>query len=232
MDARRSVAVGAGTALIGTLASGPLGVWLVRATHPQPAWRDAETFVRSYHDVQVLPYFAGLFLVGGFVGLIAGLHGLAPERLRFRTTCALAFVAAFAAMIFTNYAIQTTFVPALVKYGSARDEPLISALTMWNPRSLGWALEMWGYALLGVATWFTAPVFSTSGLERLTGVLFTLNGFVSIATALATAFHPGWVMTGTGLASFVTWNILIVAMTALALVAMRARRPDSPQAFR
>ena len=113
------------------------------------------------------------------------LHRLASERHRFRTTCALAFVAAFAAMVFTNYAIQTTFVPALAKYGSAGDEPLVGALTMTNPRSLGWALEMWGYALLGVATWLSAPVFSSGALERLTALLFVLNGFVSIATAYA-----------------------------------------------
>ena len=49
-------------------------------------------------------------------------------------------------------------------------------------------------------------------------------GPVSIATALATAARPGWVLSGIGLASFVVWNVLIVAMTALALLAMRARR--------
>jgi hypothetical protein len=42
-------------------------------------------------------------------------------------------------------------------------------------------------------------------------------------SAFATALNPGWVTTGIGFASFATWNILIVAMMVLMLLAMRRR---------
>lgn len=224
MTAQRGVAIGAATALLGTVASGPLGLWLVGVTHPQPPWRDAETFVHAYHVVQIVPYLAGLLLVGGFVMLLTSLHLLAAEDVRVRTVWALGFVAAFAAMIFTNYAVQTTVVPGLVKQWVPDKGPLLSALTMANPHSLGWALEMWGYGVLGVATWLCAPVFAHGALERVTALLFRVNGPISILGIFATILRPGWVMTGLGLAAFALWNILIIAMTVLVLAAMRARK--------
>jgi len=227
MDARHAVTVSAAVALIGAVTSGPLGIWLVGVMHPQPPWRDAATFIAAYHPIQTLPYVFGFFLVGGFVGLVASLHALAPKALRPRTLCALPMVGAFAAMIFVNYAVQTTFVPALVT-SSPEDASLISGLTMANPRSLGWALEMWGYAVLGVATWLVAPVFRQGPLERTTAWLFVANGPVSVLGGVATAAVPGWVLTLGGLLAFAVWNVLVVAMTTLAILSMRARR-QSPR---
>jgi hypothetical protein len=37
---------------------------------------------------------------------------------------------------------------------------LIGALTMANPSSLAWGLEMWGYGFLSVGTWQVAPPWS------------------------------------------------------------------------
>lgn len=223
MDGRRGVSIGAGLALVGAIASGPLSLWALALTHPQPSWRDAATFAAAYHSIQALPYALGCLLVGGFVVLVASLHHLAPTAARARTTAALAFVAAFAAMIISNYAVQTTLVPALLRSGTASDLQLAAAITMANPRSLGWALEMWGYAVLGVATWLAAPVFAGSSLERAARVLFTINAPVSLVAAVAAAVRPGWVATPIGLAAFMAWNGLVVAMTVVALLAMRAR---------
>jgi hypothetical protein len=66
MDARQDVTVSAAVVLVGTITSGPLAVWLVAATHPQPAWRDAATFVAAYRPVQPVPYFFSFLLVSGF----------------------------------------------------------------------------------------------------------------------------------------------------------------------
>lgn len=228
MDPRRAASWSAGVALVGALASGPFALWLVAATHPQPAWRDAATFAAAYHPIQAAPFYLGFLLVAGFTCLVASLHALAPARLAGRTVNALPFAGAFGAMIFTNYAIQTTFVPALL-VDAPRNAALVAGFTMANPTSLAWALEMWGYAVLGVATWLVAPVFDRGPLERITAWLFVLNGPVSIAGGLATAVQPGWVMTPAGLLAFGAWNVLVVAMAGLALVAMRARgREVSP----
>jgi hypothetical protein len=221
MDARKGVQVGAMAALIGAATSGPIGVAVVAATHPQPLWRDAETFVGAYHSVQLLPYAFGFLLVGGFVVLIASLHALAPAPMRFRTTSAVAFTGAFAAMIFVNYSIQTTFVPAVIHDWSPANGPLVSGLTMVNPRSLGWALEMWGYAVLGVATWFCAALFVGGRLARIARLLFIANGPASILTAIATAVSPDWVLTPVGYAASAAWNVLIIALAACAFAVAR-----------
>jgi hypothetical protein len=229
VSARRAVATSGWLVLIGALASGPLGIWIVQATHPQPPWRDAATFVAAYHRVQTVPYLLGFLLIGGFVGLVASLHVLAPRTLASRTTTALPLVGAFAAMILLNYTLQTTVVPALAAADVSDWSDVISGLTMSNPRSLGWALEMWGYAVLGVATLLVAPVFSGSTLESVTRSLFTANAPVSVAGGFATALWPGWVMTAVGFVAFGLWNLLVVAMAACAILTMRRRsRIEAP----
>jgi hypothetical protein len=96
---------------------------------------------------------------------------------------------------------------------------------MANPRSLGWGLEMWGYAVLGVATWLTAPVFGNTRTGRWTRAVFVANGPLSIAGAMATALSPGWVLRPVGLGAFAAWNILSVAMIRLTVFSCRAA-PD------
>ena len=224
MNDRTFVSTSAAVALAGAILSGPVGIWVVSATHPQPSWESPAAFVAAYHPIQTLPYLMGMLLVGGFAALIAGLHRVAPEAARARTTTALVLTGAFAAMIFINYSIQTTVVPALVSSASSSDLALVGLLTMVNPKSLGWSLEMWGYAVLGVATWLVAPVFATSRWEHGAKWLFVLNGPVSIASGLATAMRPGWVLSGVGFISFAIWNVLIIAMLALTIASFRARR--------
>src|SRR5207249_3957507 len=65
MVIRRGIVVGALTTLFGTFLSGALGLSVVAKTHPQPPWHDAQTFVSSFHPVQIIAYLAGFLLVGG-----------------------------------------------------------------------------------------------------------------------------------------------------------------------
>ncbi|MES1205363.1 MAG: hypothetical protein ABUS79_05450 [Pseudomonadota bacterium] len=90
------------------------------------------------------------------------------------------FTAVFAAFILFNYAVQTTFVPELARHYDAADARILAALTMSNPRSLAWAIEMWGWGFLGVATWLVSPVFGGAGLERAAALTFAVNGPVSL----------------------------------------------------
>ena len=226
MTAREWVKRGALMTLIGAVLSGPVAVGIVQVVQPQPAWRGAETFVREFHSVQTLPYFAGFVLIAGFVGLIVGLWGIAPERLRVRLLCAVACTATFAAMVLLNYALQTTVIPSIVRDWSPDSAPVIAALTMANPTSLGWALEMWGYGVLGVATWLAAPAFPATPPGRLAQAFFTANGPISIAGALLTALGPGWTTSPGGLVAFAVWNLIVVAMAISALYAVRDTAPS------
>jgi hypothetical protein len=221
--AARSAVIAAVVTLAGIVLSGPISMALV-SRHPQPTWTGPEAFARAYHPIQTLPYFTGFLLVGGSLALIAALQTLASDQHRARATAGLAFGAAFAALIFFNYIVQTTFVPALAQSRSAETAPLIAAFSLSNPRALGWAIEMWGYAVLGVATWLVAPVLTDHGRPgRIAAGLFVINGPVSIIGAVWTALRPGWVMTASGLALFAAWNLLMVVMTALVIAALRSR---------
>lgn len=215
--------------LVGIALSGPVSLWAVGRVHPQPPWNGPEAFIENYHWVQTLPYWAGYALVAGYTGLIASLHCVAPRSLRARTTAALMFGSAFTAFIFLNYTLQATLLPRLTRHDAADLRPAIALLSMSNPASLGWALEMWGYALLGVATWLVAPTLSRTRLERWASRLLWANGVVSVAGALWAAGDPGWETTPAGMIAFVSWNVLAFAMSAATMVALiqRSGVPDS-----
>ncbi|HTJ45437.1 MAG TPA: hypothetical protein VL463_25200 [Kofleriaceae bacterium] len=206
---------GAALVAIAALISGPIAMALVGAVHPQPAWDGAARFAHELHPIQLFPYLTGLGLVAGFVVLVAGLHARAPSA---RTAAALVFVGIYGAMVTLNYVLQTTFVPALASRYTPADDSMISALTMSNPRSLAWALEMWGYGMSGVATWLCA-----SAIGGRAGAALIVNGVVSIAGALWTVAQPGWVMTPVGLVMFAAWNGVIVIAAVLVWIAPSGR---------
>jgi hypothetical protein len=208
-------------------ASGPVGFLVVGATHPQPSWQSGDLFARSYHPIQTLPFYLGFGLVAGFALWMGALHRLAGPSMRLRTTCALVFTAAFVAVISVNYIIQTTFVPGLATSPIAAQRDAIGLFSMSSPRSLGWALEMWGYGLLGVATWLAAPVLHETPLERWTARLLVANGQLSIASALLTGLAPGWVLTNAGLIAFLVWNVLVIALGIVGWLALRHRASAS-----
>jgi hypothetical protein len=219
--AERAVARSAMAVFAGILVSGPIALIIVDAIHPQPDWQGAERFAAELHWIQVLPYLGGFLLVGGSVALVASLHALAPRTAR--SNLALALAAAFAAMIFVNYVLQTTFVPSLARPYRAEHDALIAALAMANPRSLAWALEMWGYAVYGVATWAIASAFGITRLERAVAAMFVANGVISVAGGFATMASMTWLRSPPGLAAFALWNALMLVMAASTVVAMRRR---------
>jgi hypothetical protein len=134
----------------------------------------------------------------------------------------------FAALIFFNYVVQTAFIPVLATEYAPANGPLLAALSMANPKSLAWALEMWGWGFLGLATWMIAPVFRGSGLARAARWAFVANGPISIAGATWTAIRPGWVMTSAGLIAFGLWNLLLLFMAGLALAIFRRKPAHLP----
>jgi hypothetical protein len=224
--ASRAGVYGALSTIAGIFLSGPLAVALVQATHPQPPWGGAELFARSFHPLQLLPYLGGIFLVGGVVVLLAAVHSRAADgETKTWANAGLVFCAAFAALVFANYVLQTTVVPVLAEDPSAANGPLLALLSMANPRSLAWAIEMWGWGLCGVATALVAPAFGRTRVERLARIAFVANGPVSVLGAVLTVSRPGWPMTVAGLIVFALWNLLLLAMAILALLAFRRVAP-------
>jgi hypothetical protein len=218
---------GAWSAIAGILLSGPVATATVQAVRPQPAWRDARTFAASYSPVQALPYVFGLLFIGGCVVLVAALHGLARAERRTVTRLGLVFSGVGATFIGLNYVIQITFLPALVRGGEASMNDVVTALAMANPASLAWALEMWGYAWLGVGAWLAARALERSGVERAARGMLAGNGAISIAGAATTVARLEWVLSPAGLASYAVWNAWFLVTLALVLIALRRRAADA-----
>ncbi|HEX8917318.1 MAG TPA: hypothetical protein VF898_02350, partial [Chloroflexota bacterium] len=117
----------------------------------------------------------------------------------------------------------TTFIPALLTHYRPEYSAIVGALSLVNPRSLSWAIEMWGWGLFGLATWLVAPVFHGSKLERATAWAFILNGIMSVVGALVTAADLSWVMTTPGMINYAAWNILMVILAVLVILSLMKR---------
>ncbi|HKP58999.1 MAG TPA: hypothetical protein VJV78_19895 [Polyangiales bacterium] len=209
--------------LFGIVTSGPLALVVLQVFWPQPPWQNAAEFARNFHVAQSVPYLAGLFLVSGYVVLIASLHALAEPEQRPATTAALIFTGAYAALIFFNYMVQTTFVPSLALGFEPAHALALGMWSMAHPRSLAWGVELWGYACLGMATWLVAPVLAGRARRSPAAVwAFRANGLVSIAAALWMVVEPGWAVTPLGLAAFAVWNVLAFVMSWLAFDVLRS----------
>ena len=215
---------GAALSSFGILLSGPVGLIVVSAVHPPGSWEGAAIFAGRYHPIQTFPYFCGFALVAGYVALIAALHRIADERAQTRTLISVVCTAAFATLIFFNYICQTTFIPALASHYRPEYDAMIGTFSFANPRSLSWSIEMWGYALFGAATWLASPVFGRNGVERATKYLMIANGFISIASGIASSIDLGVVMTLPGFVGYLVWNGLMFAASICAWVSFAKRK--------
>jgi hypothetical protein len=210
------ISLGALVGLTGYVLSGPVGFMVVKSTYPQPVWASPAVFAENYHVIQDMPYYFGVLLIGGMLMLSAGIYlksKTEPEKSRFHILLALMWTTFFAALIFFNYICQTTFVRHLaLEYKPAYDA-MISTFSMANPMSLCWAIEMWGYGILGVATWLMSAYYSDK--NRAIYWLLILNGIVSILTVVFTIIDVNWLMTTAGLAGYFFWNVLMIVLMIL-----------------
>ncbi|MCB0257578.1 MAG: DUF4386 family protein, partial [Anaerolineae bacterium] len=202
-------------------------VTAVRSSGP---WQGPAVYIQNYHPIQTLPFFCGFLLVSGYVVMMTALHQIAEDRHKTLTLIAVIFTAIFATLIFFNYINQTTFVPALARGYSPQFDPAITTFSLANPLSLCWAIEMWGYAFLGVATMLAAPIFNRNRLERTVAALMILNGVMSIAGGVISAWNLGWVLTTPGIANYMVWNVLVLALSILVIVSLRRRQKETATA--
>jgi hypothetical protein len=215
----RYVQIAAALILAGIVLSGPVAVGVVEIFAPQPTWQDVSTFLNHYSWLQTLPYLFGFLIAGGFIVLVGSLP-VSRDDLQGLRRAASSFTTVAAGLIYFNYVLQVGFIPLALK-----DHPaIVAATTMANPDSLGWALEMFGYAVLGIGTALLAPLFTESARQRLIGRLMLLNCAVSVLGAVLVPLFPGWVLTPFGMALGAGWNILVACIMILILREFRSRR--------
>lgn len=216
---RKLIAIGTTIALMGFVMSGPVSLVVIRIVKPQPEWISPAVFVENYSAAQNAPYFFGFLLVAGMFMIAAG-HFLnydgQDNEVRFRLLAALGATTVFSVLISFNYICQTTYVHNLASEYRSEYDPAIAIFSMANPRSLCWAIEMWGYGLLGVGTWLMAPYYK----DRHTWIriLLIVNGSVSLIGAIWASIDISWVMTSVGLVSYLLWNVLMIMLLIMMLL--------------
>lgn len=210
-DDSKLISRGAIIALVGYVLSGPVAFFLVRLVQPQPMWISPAVFAEHYSAIQDLPYYFGFLLIGGMLMLVAGhyINVTSDDRKKkFQTLVAFGWTIVFCSLITFNYICQTTFVRNLALNYKPEYDAAISTFSMANPMSFCWANEMWGYAVLGVATWMMASYYQ--GRNDFIRTMLIINGVVSLLSALWTAVDVNWVMTTAGLIGYFAWNVLMI----------------------
>jgi hypothetical protein len=209
----RLISNGAMLALAGYILSGLVGTLLVLWLHPQPTWVSPQVYAQHYHFLQSLPFYFGFLLVIGMLMLAAGHYLNTDEREKAATLLSLMLTTAFAALIFFNYIVQTTYVRGLALNYTEANNGAISMFAMSNPTSLCWAIEMWGYAILGIATALLYPYYKCR--STITAALLLLNCVVSLTGVVAVVIDAAWVFTTSGLACYAGWNVLMIVLMLL-----------------
>ncbi|MBE0637670.1 MAG: hypothetical protein IH598_04035 [Bacteroidales bacterium] len=203
--------------MFGIIFSGLVFPVLSMIISPQPPWKDAELFIRSFHTLQTATFFLGYFLVMGSLLTFVTLALLTEQGKRIWALSGLAINVVFTAIVILNYIIQTTYVPYLATNNPPETSFLLPAFSMANPGSFAWALEMYGWGGVGLSFMFMACIFEKEKWEPQLKRLFLLNGLLSIAGALITSVNMNWLFTNAGLISLVVWNVLVFVIDIVLL---------------
>jgi hypothetical protein len=195
--------------IFGIIFSGLVFPVLTMILCPQPEWRDAELFVKSFHPLQTATFFCGFFLVIGSLLTFTVLYLTARTEKKIWALSALAINVLFTSVVFLNYIIQTTYVPYLAANNPPETASVLAVFTMANPGSFAWALEMYGWGGIGVSFIFMAFIFGKEKYEGLLKVLFLANGICSFASAIMTSINMKWLFSPAGFTALVVWNALV-----------------------
>ncbi|MFC2123421.1 hypothetical protein ACFLU5_01315 [Bacteroidota bacterium] len=198
----------------GIILSGPPMVFLIEYLRPNPEWINIEMFVDNYHWSYAIPYWSGFILMSGNILFVSSTIRLPEIQNRIHAPLAMICLAIYGGLVSLNYSIQTIYVPAAIH----KPNNVIEALTMANPTSVGWTLEMFAYAFLGVAYWLLSIAFSGYGVGRAIKSLLIFNGIISIAGVIIPAINPELLLSSEGILGYVFWNILIVIIMILVII--------------
>ncbi len=214
------------THLFGVIFSGLIFPALAMLVCPQPPWVDAATFIRAFHPLQTATFFCGFFLILGSLLTFVALYFTAGEDRKIYALSALVINTFFSAIVFVNYIIQTTYVPFLATHNPPETANILPMLTMGNPGSLAWALEMYGWGGVGLSFIFAAPVFGRERSGNILRILFIVNGVCSFGSALMTSVDMNWLFTPAGIIALVVWNTLVLVIDVFLLGYFR-QRPEA-----
>lgn len=204
--------------ILGSLLSGPIVSGIVKFIKPQPAWVDAKTYLAHYDFIQVLPILFGFVLLFGNCLFVCSIIRLAKtEKEKLYSHLAIIMVTIYAVIVSLNYIIQVGYMKPL----EGISEDVITILSMQNPLSLSWVLEMTGYAFLGIAFWLTIPLFK----EKVIRILISFNGIISILGIIVTCYDLSYPMGKYGIISYAFWNVLVIIIMLMIFYKFNSKSP-------
>lgn len=195
-----------------------IGAVVPAVTTGMQPWQGIEAFAATYSQGVVLAtVLPSLLLAPTFLVLAAYIHSHTAAERKLWSLLGVTFASIYTAVVSLNYFAQLTIVRWLLLRGETAG---LSALVMGNPASFFWALEVLGYAFMGLSGVFIALALPKGRAERWVGGLFIANAVLEIPGSIAyvvtaNAFHP------LILASLGGWGVMFPAATALLAVRLR-----------
>lgn len=150
-----------------------------------------------------------LLLGPSFVVLIASIHEATPHDRKVWSQVAVAFAIAYMVLIGINYFVQLTWVAPRLAAGRIQGmEPFLFVPF----DSFLYSVDILGYCLMSVSTFFAAGALKETGLERIARGFLIATGWVLPFLALQMYWHwliwiaASWAITFPG----ATWTLAIL----------------------
>jgi len=163
---------------------------------------------------RIFPIFWVPF-AGGQLLLVLAHYEVYGDRpgLRFPLRIAVVLMIIFCTLICFNYIVQTTFIHNLAWNYQPVYDSAIQNFSMANSLSLAWAIELWGYDILGISLWLLRAIY----IPRFRWIVYLLwiNLIASLAPILWTILDVKWILTTLGVGLYLFWNILMILILIL-----------------
>lgn len=183
------------------------------ASAPQ-GWTGIDGFLATFQPVQMLPVIPSLFLAPAFTALMVSIHYYSSPDKKIWSHLGLSFTLIYATTATINYMVQ--LIPVWRSIVNNESDGL-AMFVLGNPHSFFWALT-YAYVFMHLAMWFTAPVFSGSGLEKWIRRLFILNGLSMVVTLSGTVVDsPPYYLLG----ALLVWCPVFTAATITLAILFR-----------
>jgi len=150
----------------------------------------------------LLSMVLGLLVASIFIVMMVSVHFYAPDDRKILTLLGVAFAVVCATLLSINYYLQIT----VARWTTL---PLLS---ISNPHSIMWAVEVLGYGFMGLATLFPAIIFSTNRLEVAIRWLFIGNGILGVGGIIGFVVVDNPLILLPGL---IVWDVVFPLMTLL-----------------
>lgn len=132
------------------------------------------------HHTEMLSYGTCIILAWGFVAMMASVNRWAPREKRVWSQISLSFAIMYAVLVSACYYTQLT----VVRAGAALLSREALNLLSFNAGSVMFAVDMLGYTLMALSTWFAAPVFTGAKNGLWLSRLCTIHGLLAVPTVV------------------------------------------------